>query len=305
MILKFWGVRGSIPSPGPNTVKYGGNTLCLELRLPDQDRLIIFDAGSGIRELGDSLSAGNGNKGCLNADIFLTHTHLDHILGLPFFAPIHNPGTRLKIYGPVTCEEDPLEEVIGGQLSYRYFPIRQHELGADIEYIDLKEGKYNLGRGVTLIAKYLNHPLLALGYRVEYRDKVLCTAYDTEPFYNVFCTDPSASSFDEALASEGGRAAREENRRMEEFFKDADLLIHDGQYTQSEYESAKRGWGHSPIEYVVEAAKRAKVKRLAICHHDPLRTDFQLDELSQVYGNEEYAGDMKIFFGREGQEVEF
>ena len=91
---------------------------------------------------------------------------------------------------------------------------------------------------------------------------------------------------------------------MEEFFKDADLLIHDGQYTQSEYENAKRGWGHSPIEYVVEAAKRAKVKRLAICHHDPLRTDFQLDELSQVYGNEEYAGGMKIFFAREGQEVE-
>ena len=304
MILKFWGVRGSIPSPGPNTVKYGGNTLCLELRLPDQERLIIFDAGSGIRELGDSLSADNGNKGCLNADIFLTHTHLDHILGLPFFAPIHNPGTRLKIYGPVTCEEDPLEEVIGGQLSYRYFPIRQHELGADIEYIDLMEGKYNLGRGITLIAKYLNHPLLALGYRVEYRDKVLCTAYDTEPFYNVFCTDPSDASFDEILASEGARAAREENRRMEEFFKDADLLIHDGQYTQSEYENAKRGWGHSPIEYVVEAAKRAKVKRLAICHHDPLRTDSQLDELSQVYGSEECAGGMKVFFAREGQEVE-
>jgi phosphoribosyl 1,2-cyclic phosphodiesterase len=304
MILKFWGVRGSIPSPGPNTVKYGGNTLCLELRLPDQERLIIFDAGSGIRELGDSLSADNGNKGCLNADIFLTHTHLDHILGLPFFAPIHNPGTRLKIYGPVTCEEDPLEEVIGGQLSYRYFPIRQHELGADIEYIDLMEGKYNLGRGITLTAKYLNHPLLALGYRVEYRDKVLCTAYDTEPFYNVFCTDTSDASFDEILASEGARAAREENRRMEEFFKDADLLIHDGQYTQSEYENAKRGWGHSPIEYVVEAAKRAKVKRLAICHHDPLRTDCQLDELSQVYVNEEYAGGMKVFFAREGQEVE-
>ncbi len=304
MILKFWGVRGSIPSPGPNTVKYGGNTLCLELRLPDQDRLIIFDAGSGIRELGDSLSAGNGNKGCQNADIFLTHTHLDHILGLPFFAPIHNPGTRLKIYGPVTCEEDPLEEVIGVQLSYRYFPVRQLELGADIEYIDLMEGKYNLGRGITLIAKYLNHPLLALGYRVEYRDKVLCTAYDTEPFYNVFCTDPSAASFDETLASEGARAAREENRRMEEFFKDADLLIHDGQDTQSEYESAKRGWGHSPIEYVVEAAKGAKVKRLAICHHDPLRTDSQLDELSQVYVNEECAGGMKVFFAREGQEVE-
>ena len=304
MKLKFWGVRGSIPSPGPNTVKYGGNTLCLELRLPDQDRLIIFDAGSGIRELGDSLSFSQDATHRLNTEIFLTHTHLDHILGLPFFAPIHNPGTRLKIYGPVTCEEDPLEEVIGGQLSYRYFPVRQHELGASIEYIDLKEGTYDLGQGVSLKTKYLNHPLLALGYRIEFGDKAVCTAYDTEPFYNVFCLDPTDPSYDEVLVSEGEQAARGENRRMEEFFKDADLLIHDGQYTQTEYDSGKRGWGHSSIEYAIAAAGRANVKRLAICHHDPVRTDAQLDELSQLYCNEGTAGDQLIFFAREGQEVE-
>ena len=247
MKLKFWGVRGSIPSPGPNTVKYGGNTLCLELRLPDQDRRIIFDAGSGIRELGDSQSFSQDATHRLNTEIFLTHTHLDHILGLPFFAPIYNPDTRLKIYGPVTCEEDPLEDVIGGQLSYRYFPVRQRELGASIEYIDLKEGTYDLGQGVSLITKYLNHPLLTLGYRIELGDKVICTAYDTEPFYNVFCTDASDPSYDEILFSEGEQAARDENHRMEEFFKDADLLIHDGQYTQTEYDNGKRGWGHSPI----------------------------------------------------------
>ena len=304
MKIKFWGVRGSIPSPGPNTVKYGGNTLCLELRLPDQDRLIIFDAGSGIRELGDSLSFSQDATHRLNTEIFLTHTHLDHILGLPFFAPIHNPGTRLKIYGPVTCEEDPLEDVIGGQLSYRYFPVRQHELGASIEYIDLKEGSYDLGQGVRLITKYLNHPLLALGYRIEFGDKAICTAYDTEPFYNVFCLDPTEPSYDEVLVSEGEQAARDENRRMEEFFKDADLLIHDGQYTQTEYDSGKRGWGHSPIEYAIAAAGRANVKRLAICHHDPVRTDVQLDELSQLYCNDGTAGDQLIFFAREGQEVE-
>jgi len=304
MRIKFWGVRGSIPSPGPNTVKYGGNTLCLELRLLDQDRLIIIDAGSGIRDLGDSLSFSQNAKDNLNTEIFLTHTHLDHILGLPFFAPIHNPRTRLKIYGPVTCEEDPLEDVIGGQLSYRYFPLRQHELGASIEYIDLKEGNFDIGQGVTLITKYLNHPLLALGYRIEYGDKAICTAYDTEPFYNVFCTDPSDPSYDEFLASEGDRAAKDENRRMEAFFKDADLLIHDGQYTQAEYDSGKQGWGHSPIECVIAAARRANVKRLAICHHDPIRTDSQLDELSQLFCNEENEGDKVIFFAREGQEVE-
>ena len=143
MIVKFWGVRGSIPSPGPNTVRYGGNTLCLELRLQNPDRLIIIDAGSGIRELGDRLCNGNPANGHVEAEIFLTHTHLDHILGLPFFAPLYNPKTRVKIYGPVTCEEDLIEDVIGGQLSYRYFPVRQHELAAKIDYIDLKEGIYD------------------------------------------------------------------------------------------------------------------------------------------------------------------
>jgi ribonuclease BN (tRNA processing enzyme) len=272
--------------------------------LRDPGRLIIIDAGSGIRELGDSLIANNTDTAHLEAEIFLTHTHLDHILGLAFFAPIYYPGTQLKIYGPVTCEEDLLKDVIGGQLSYRYFPVRQNELEASIDYIDLKEGIYDLGDGITLIAKYLNHPLLSLGYRIEYRGKIICTAYDTEPFYNLFRTDPPASSYDEMLVSEGDLAAFEENRRMEEFFKGADLLIHDGQYTMTEYECGKQGWGHSPIEYAVEAAKRAKVNRLAICHHDPLRTDSQLDELSQTFRCGELAGDMEIFFAREGQEFE-
>ena len=303
MIIKFWGVRGSIPSPGPDTVRYGGNTLCLELRLRNPDRLIIIDAGSGIRELGDSLSNCQPANGHLEAEIFLTHTHLDHILGLPFFAPLYNPKTRLKIYGPVTCEEDLIEDVIGGQLSYRYFPVRQHELAAKIEYIDLKEGVYDLGDGIMLIAKYLNHPLLSLGYRIEYRGKVICTAYDTEPFYNVFSADPASPSYDELLVSEGEMAAEEENRRMEEFFYGADILIHDGQYTMAEYECGKKGWGHSPIEYAIEAAQRAMVKRLAICHHDPLRTDSQIDELSHQICSRDTIGNLEFFFAREGMEV--
>jgi len=304
MRLKFWGVRGSIPSPGSDTVKYGGNTLCLELRFHNSERLIIVDAGSGMRALGDNIISQNPQNGQMQAEIFLTHTHLDHILGLPFFAPIYNPRTKLKIYGPVTCEEATLKDVIGGQFSYRYFPVRQNELEATIEYIDLKEEQYDLGDGIQLTTKYLNHPLLSLGYRIEYGGKTICTAYDTEPFYNVFSTDPADPSYDELLASEGELAAREENQRMEEFFSGADLLIHDGQYTMTEYESGKKGWGHSPIECIVDAARRASVKRLAICHHDPLRSDSQIDQLSETYCSREYAGNMETFFAREGMQVE-
>ncbi len=303
MKIKFWGVRGSIPSPGTEYVKYGGNTLCVELYLDDIDRRIIIDAGSGLRLLGNHLITEGFSAGSLEADIFLTHTHLDHIIGFPFFGPIFQAGTRLKIYGPVTCEDDTLEAVIGGQLSYRYFPVRQEELTARIEYLNLKEGCFDLGDGVQLITKYLNHPLLCLGFRFEYKGKICCTAYDTEPFQNLFITDPQDPAYDEIMAHQGEAAARDENHRLEDFFDGADLLIHDAQYTQQEYETDKRGWGHSPIEYAIEAAMRSQVKRLALFHHDPMRTDAQLDELAKLLCDSRNTGNTEAFFAREGMQV--
>jgi phosphoribosyl 1,2-cyclic phosphodiesterase len=303
MRIRFWGVRGSIPCPGPNTVKYGGNTVCIEMRFGEQDRLIIVDAGSGIRELGNDMMSRDLPKGPIQTEIFLTHTHWDHIMGFPFFTPLYIPGTRLKIYGPVSFEEDSLEDVVGGQLTYRYFPVRQAELASQTEYFDLKEGRLDLGDGMVVTTKYLNHPVLCLGYRFEYQGSVLCTAYDTEPFQNVFCTDPDDPSYDEAMALEGEQVAEEQNRQLESFFADADLLIHDTQYTREEYTSSKLGWGHTPLEHALSAANRAGVKKMALFHHDPMRTDSQIDALSAEFCGNGNGGGTEVFFATEGMEI--
>ncbi|BCL61350.1 hypothetical protein DGMP_20430 [Desulfomarina profundi] len=156
MRIRFWGVRGSIPSPGPETGKYGGNTACIELRVGSDDRIIIIDAGSGIRMLGNELMANDLPKGAIKAEIFLSHTHWDHIMGYPFFTPIYIPTTEIKVYGPVTFEDDPLEDVVGGQMKYRYFPVNLGELSSNIEYIRLKEDpSIDLGEGYTLRQNFL------------------------------------------------------------------------------------------------------------------------------------------------------
>ncbi|OGR18333.1 MAG: MBL fold metallo-hydrolase [Desulfobacterales bacterium GWB2_56_26] len=305
MKIRFWGVRGSIPSPGPKTQKYGGNTACTELRVGPANRIIIIDAGSGIRTLGNYLMANDLPKGPIRADIFLSHTHWDHIMGYPFFTPIYIPGTKLKVHGPVSFEEDPLEEVVGGQMKYRYFPVNMGELASEIDYIRLKEDPHiDLGEGLVLRTKLLNHPITALGYRFEYGKKAVCTCYDTEPFRNLFITDPSHPAYDEAMAIEGEEVAIEQNKAVEQFFAGADLLIYDAQYTAAEY-GARLNWGHTAIEYAIEAANRAGVKRLALFHHDPDRTDATLDDLAEIYCQPGKYGPTEIFFAREGMEIDF
>ncbi len=303
MKIKFWGVRGSIPAPGAHTVKYGGNTLCIELRFPEADRLIIIDAGSGIRELGNFLLAHDLAKGPIRTEIFLTHTHWDHIMGFPFFGPAYVAGTELKIYGPETHEKDTLKEIVGGQLAYRYFPVRHPELAAKISYEHLREGTRDLGDGITLTTKYLNHPILCLGYRFEYRGRSFCTVYDTEPYTNLFSTDPLDPAYDEAMAREGEMVAIEQNKRVEDFIRGADLVVYDTQFTQEEYELGKRGWGHSTFEYAIAAAGRAGVKRLATFHYDPNRTDAALDKLAVRFSADDTDGGPAVFFAREGMEV--
>lgn len=283
MHVTFWGVRGSIPCPGPTTVKYGGNTACLELRFDPDDRLIIIDAGSGIRELAGSLLKRDLPRGPIKTKIFLTHTHWDHIMGFPFFTPIFIPGTELEVYGPVTYEEDTLDKIVGDQLRYRYFPVRLEELRAKIDYFHLKESEQDLGGGVRIRTKYLNHPILVLGYRFEHMGKVFCTIYDHEPFRNVFESDSGSPDYDGEASREGELAAREENEKVLQFFKGADLLVHDTQYTYAEYKKGKIGWGHSTFEWAINNAHKAHVKRLVLFHHDPERRDEELEGLVDRY----------------------
>lgn len=303
--VKFYGVRGSIPCPGPETMKYGGNTACIELRFPEVNRHIIIDAGSGIRKLANSMLAHDLPKGSINTQIYLTHTHWDHIMGFPFFIPAYIPGTKIKVFGPVTYEDETLEEVVGGQMKYRYFPVNMGELSADIEYVRLKEDPHiDLGDGIVLSTKIINHPITALGYRFTYRDKVFCTAYDNEPFRNLFVTDPGDPSYDEMMAVEGDLVAEEQNRSLESFFADSDLLVYDAQYTEDEYHKGKVGWGHTSIEYAIAAADRSNVKRLALFHHDPERSDAQLDAMTEKYCGTDGRSLDEIFFAREGMMIE-
>jgi len=183
--------------------------------------------------------------------------------------------------------------------------VKQSELSADIKYHPLKERTMELGEGIFVTTKYLNHPILCLGYRFEYKGKSIVTAYDTEPFRNLFPTDPSDPDYDVTAAVEGAAAAEEENDKIRRFMEGADILIHDSQYTREEYNKSYKGWGHSNFEYVINTAHKAGVKKVYLFHHDPMRTDDQLDELLKEY-REKIKGrtSLEIHLAQEGLEIE-
>jgi len=299
--VRFWGVRGSIPCPGPDTVKYGGNTTCLEIRA--DKRLIIIDLGTGAKPLADFLMANDSKQGPLDIDIFITHTHWDHIMGFPMFAPVFVPGTKLRIRGPVSYNDDTLASIIGDQLSYRYWPVRQSELSAIIEYKELKEISVDLGDGLKVRTKYLNHPILCLGYRFDYQGKSIVTAFDHEPFRNLFPTDPQDPNYSEEAAFEGEEAAKEENEKMLNFCNGADILIHDAQYTAEEFEK-HLGWGHSSYNYAMEVASRSNVKKLVFFHHDPNYKDNKLESIEEQCKNDAKGKSFDIIMAREGLQIE-
>lgn len=306
MKVRFWGVRGSVPTPGPKTVKYGGNTSCIEIR-GDENELLVIDAGTGLRELGNYLISNDLPNGPLDITIMLTHTHWDHIQGFPFFGPAFIPSSTITFMGPVNAIGKGLEEIVAGQMSYSYFPIKLNELRANIDFREIKEEEFRVGP-FQVSTCYLNHPILCLGYRVTYKNKTVVTVYDNEPYRNIFAQKKDEGfldDFDEDAIREAEEYVKAQNQKIYDFANGADLLIYDAQYTTEEYKT-KAGWGHSTIDHALEAAMDTKTNKLALFHHDPVRSDRELDAL-QVQTLDKAknigAGNLIVFFARERLEV--
>ena len=272
MKLTVWGCRGSFPAPGRSTVRYGGNSTCFEVR-NDAGELLIFDAGSGIRELGRALLPNMP----LDGHLLISHTHWDHIMGYPFFAPLHVPGNRLQIMGPPHFDHS-FREVMGGPMEYSYFPVRMEQLRADVTYEDMNTGHYDLGQ-YRVKTRPTNHPVFCLAFRVEADGQVLVYGGDHEPYDDHVWRDREPSDHRERAERDRFLSfVEEQNTAVIDFMRDADLVILDGTYTAVEY-PARKGWGHSTMDWCIEASIQAHVRRLLITHHEPTRTDDELDEL--------------------------
>jgi phosphoribosyl 1,2-cyclic phosphodiesterase len=270
MKLKFWGVRGSIPCPGGETTRYGGNTSCIQV-LGGQE-VIVLDAGTGIRELGQQLTA---PKKPVRVHLLLTHTHWDHIQGFPFFTPIYFPGNELFVYGPRALEKS-LEEALMFQMQYSYFPVRGVELAAKVKFTELGEETFTIG-DIEVSTKSMNHPIRVLAYKFAQKGRSAIYTGDNEPYFDVLA--------DRATRVDTGIHRRSEfikecNQRVVDFCHEADALVVDAQYTDEEYES-KRGWGHSSTGHVLALAQAAEVRKLVLFHHEPTHDDRTLDQIEK------------------------
>jgi phosphoribosyl 1,2-cyclic phosphodiesterase len=275
MKVRFWGTRGSIPTPGPSTLRYGGNTSCVELRT-DNGTLLILDCGTGLRELGASLHPSD-----VRGHIFLSHTHWDHIQGFPFFMPAFMPGNRFDIYAAKEIDKR-LADVLAGQMEYQYFPVTLDRMESRIHFNELREGCFQLD-DVKVTVQYLNHTSLCLGYRFEAEGRTVCYCTDVEPNARVFLRSDAR---EEAFATDDvERALRaivhDEDRRYARFVLGADLVIHDAMYTAEEYVN-KVGWGHSSGEFATDLAMLTRVRRLALYHHEPVHSDAELDQMVET-----------------------
>ena len=295
MKIRFWGVRGSIASPGPKTVRYGGNTTCIEIRT-DNNELIILDAGTGIFPLSQTLLA----ELPVTANVLITHSHWDHIQGLPFFIPNFIPGNTLRLHGgfdPVSGKG--IEQVMSVQLQYSYFPVREAEMKARIEYVTLApEQSIQIG-SATVTPYLLNHPVIDFGYRIESNGKSVFFTGDHEPPYNIY--EPGDDGYAEYQVF-----VDEKLKAIEDAIRGVDVFIADCSYTDAEYPS-KKGWGHGTFSSSIATAHATGAKVLFCTHHEPTRSDDALEAAFQsaLEANASLTQQMDVRLAREGDSYDF
>ncbi len=291
--VRFWGVRGSIPTPGPGTAIYGGNTTCVEVRADGE--LIILDAGTGIRPLGLQLiSEFKGQP--LNLTLLMTHTHWDHIQGFPFFIPAYNPKNQMCILGYEGARAG-LEKTLSAQMESPYFPISMQQMPGHISIQELREMNFTVGK-VPVRAKFMNHPGVCVGYRLDTSAGSIAFLPDNEPFQRLKAHTGAQAGADQAEAQE---YARKQDDKLIEFIRDVDVLIMDSQYDAAEYPQ-RVGWGHACVDDTVALALSANVKRLFLFHHDPGHDDAYIARM-EAHARElvaKHGGALIVEAAREG-----
>jgi phosphoribosyl 1,2-cyclic phosphodiesterase len=286
--VKFWGTRGSIPTPGHRTRRYGGNTSCVEVRI--DDTLFICDGGTGLRELGVDLQSRTDR---VTAHLFFSHTHWDHIQGFPFFMPAYSPSSTLHVYD-VTRNDDRVQRLLLGQMQSEYFPVSFGDLGASIQFSHLDEGEKTID-GTLVGHLEQTHPGRSFAYSFIKAGHKIVYATDNELDQRIV---------NRAEADRSPEALRRLPEDVIRLVADADLLVADGQYTDAEYVH-KVGWGHARATTLVDLAVQAGVRQLAIFHHDPMHTDEQVDEtIAACQARATAHGSKLVVFGaREGVEL--
>ncbi len=295
--IRFWGVRGSIPTPGPTTVYYGGNTSCVEVRADGE--IIILDAGTGIRPLGMQLAREFKGRS-LRMTLLLSHTHWDHIQGFPFFVPAYNKESDLRILGYEGARKG-LESTLSSQMESPNFPIGMHQMPGHISIQEIKDLHFKIGE-ISLQAEFMNHPGVCVGYRLTTSGGSVAYVPDNEPFLRYRPSDEEAD--DPEPVTEALTFARERDKKLVAFLRHVDHLIIDCQYDAAEY-ATHVGWGHGCVDDVVALAIRAEVKQLYLFHHDPTHDDEKvyrmLSRARELIARE--GGKTIVEAAREGVEV--
>jgi phosphoribosyl 1,2-cyclic phosphodiesterase/CheY-like chemotaxis protein len=268
--IKFWGVRGSIPVPGKGTVRYGGNTSCVEVRADGE--IIILDAGSGIRLLGLALDKEFGPRS-MKLTLLISHTHWDHIQGLPFFSPAYNQKNLIRVLGYEGARAG-LAKILASQMETPFFPVSLRQLPSHLAIEELKEMEFRVGN-VEVRSKFANHPGICVGYRLATSSGSIAYFPDNEPYEQLKLRLASRDGISEHEARDFAAAERQ---KMVDFLQDCDVAIMDTQYTDEEYAN-HIGWGHSSVDSVVSLALDANIGQLVLFHHDPNHDDAMIDKI--------------------------